>query len=113
MGNIIKVKVGFEADVTETDFMELTSGISEHINDAISKLSDPKLNNISKVIICKNNYDQGFDELWSDLVTGGYFTEEELRLVTDVAGNTVSVLKDAIYSRYGFRDYDQLKESTS
>lgn len=50
------------------------------------------------------------DELWEKLIMDNYFTEEELQLVTDVAGYSVSTLNDCIYSRYGYRSWEQLVE---
>jgi len=50
------------------------------------------------------------DELWDALVEGGLFTEEELQLVTYIYGYNVETLNAAIYSRYGYRDYEQMME---
>lgn len=49
-----------------------------------------------------------FDDLYSLLIDGGYFTEEELRLVTDICGNRVDVLNDCIYSRFGVYEFEDL-----
>ena len=49
------------------------------------------------------------DELWDALVEGGLFTEEELQLVTYICGYS-ETLNAAIYSRYGYRDYEQMME---
>lgn len=50
------------------------------------------------------------NELWDNLINGEYFTEEELQLVTDINGYSVGSLNDAIYTRYGLRNWDQLQE---
>lgn len=50
------------------------------------------------------------DELWEKLIRDNYFTEEELQLVTDIAGYSISTLNDCIYSRYGCRSWEQLVE---
>lgn len=49
-------------------------------------------------------------ELWDCLVNSGMFTNEELRLLTNINGYNMDTLNDAIYSRYGFRDYEQMIE---
>ena len=46
-----------------------------------------------------------------ELVENGLFTAKELQLLTDINGYTKKTLDDAIYSRYGYRDYEQMKES--
>lgn len=51
-----------------------------------------------------------FNKLYNKLVEEDYFTEEELRLVTDINGNTVEVLNDCIYARYGYRTFEDLVE---
>ena len=50
------------------------------------------------------------DELWGNLIDGEYFTEEELQLVTNINGYSVDSLNDAIYARYGLRNWDQLQD---
>ncbi len=52
-----------------------------------------------------------FLEAWGELVDGGYFTEEELLLVTGINGQTIETLNDCIYCRFGYRSLDDLKES--
>lgn len=49
-----------------------------------------------------------FNKLYNKLVDGGYFTEAELKLVTNINGSSVDVLNDCIYARYGVRDYESL-----
>lgn len=49
-----------------------------------------------------------FNKLYNKLVEEDYFTEEELRLVTDINGNSVETLNDCIYARYGYRNYEDL-----
>lgn len=48
------------------------------------------------------------NELWDKLVENDYFTEEELRLITNINGYTVDTLNDCIFARYGYRDYSQM-----
>lgn len=50
-------------------------------------------------------------ELWAELLDNELFTWAELRLLTNINGYSVETLNDAIYSRYGYRDYEQLKEA--
>lgn len=52
-------------------------------------------------------------ELYNLLVDGGYFTNEELMLLTAINGYNIETLNDAIYARYGYRDYEQMKDSES
>lgn len=48
--------------------------------------------------------------LWDNLIEGGYFTEEELQLVTNINGYNIETLNDCIYCRYGFQDWEQMNE---
>ena len=50
------------------------------------------------------------NELWDELLDLELFTYEELRLLTNINGLSVETLNDAIFARYGFRDYDQMIE---
>lgn len=50
------------------------------------------------------------NELYNILVNDGYFTEEELQLLTNINGYNIDTLNDAIYSRYGYRTYEQMLE---
>ena len=50
------------------------------------------------------------NELWNWLVEQGIATDEELRLVTDIAGHSIGTLNGVIFSRTGYRDYDQMKD---
>lgn len=56
----------------------------------------------------KNYYD--VNVLWDELLEQELFTYDELRLLTNINGYSVETLNDAIYSRYGYRDYDQMME---
>ena len=49
------------------------------------------------------------NELWEELVERELFTREELQLITNINGYSIETLNDAIFSRYGYRDYEQLK----
>ena len=57
-----------------------------------------------------NKHDKEFNEMFIYLTDNKYFTEEELILVTNINGNTLQSLNDCIYSRYGVRDLESLKE---
>lgn len=48
------------------------------------------------------------NELYDVLVDHGYFTDEELRLLTNINGFNIETLNDAIFARYGYRDYNQM-----
>ena len=51
------------------------------------------------------------DEIYNNLIDDGFFTEEELELLTNINGYNIDTLNDAIYSRYGYRDYEQLTDA--
>ena len=48
--------------------------------------------------------------LWDELLENELFTWDELKLLTNINGYSVETLNDAIYSRYGYRDYEQMME---
>ena len=50
------------------------------------------------------------DEIYNNLIDNDLFTEKELELLTDINGYNIDTLNDAIYARYGYRDYEQLIE---
>lgn len=50
------------------------------------------------------------DELWGELIDNQLFTEPELQLLSDINGYSIETLNNAIYARYGYRDYEQMKE---
>ena len=50
-------------------------------------------------------------ELYETLLDEELFSEEELKLLTNINGLSIETLSDAIYARYGYRDYEQMKES--
>ena len=49
-------------------------------------------------------------ELWDNLVEHKYFTPDELQLLVKVNGLSVKTRNDAIFARYGYRDWEQMKE---
>ena len=49
-------------------------------------------------------------KLWDTLVELELFTDDELRLLTNINGLSVETLNDAIYARYGYRDLKQMME---
>ena len=57
----------------------------------------------------KKNYDD-VNVLWDELLEQELFTYDELRLLTNINGYSVETLNDAIYARYGYRDYEQMME---
>lgn len=50
------------------------------------------------------------NELYDLLVDEGYFTVEELQLLTNINGYSIETLNDAIYARYGYRDFEQMRD---
>lgn len=49
------------------------------------------------------------NELYETLVDEELFTEDELRLITDINGYSIDTLNDCIFARYGYRSYEQMK----
>lgn len=47
-------------------------------------------------------------ELYETLLDYGFFTYEELKLLTNINGYSIETLNDAIYARYGYRDFEQM-----
>ena len=47
-------------------------------------------------------------KIYEALIENRYFTEDELNLVTNVAGFNEEIINRCIYSRYGYNSYDQL-----
>ena len=54
--------------------------------------------------------DLSVGKLWDELIDQELFTWDELKLLTDINGYNVETLNDAIYARYGYRDYNQMME---
>lgn len=50
------------------------------------------------------------NDLWDELLDLELFTYEELKLLTSINGYSVETLNDAIFSRYGYRDLEQMME---
>ena len=50
------------------------------------------------------------NELWAELVERDLFTDKELQLLTNINGFSIETLNDAIFARYGYRDYEQMME---
>ena len=55
------------------------------------------------------NYDD-VNDVWDELLEQELFTEEELKLLTNINGYSIETLNDAIFSRYGYRDLEQMME---
>lgn len=50
-------------------------------------------------------------KLYNYLIDYGFFTNEELNLMTNINGYNIATLNNCIYSRYGYRDIEQMHES--
>lgn len=50
-------------------------------------------------------------QLYNTLIDLKLFTDSELYLVTDINGYNEETLNDCIYSRYGYKDLEQMIES--
>ena len=57
------------------------------------------------------NMEKLTSELFTYLVENDLFTYDELKLLTDINGFSIQTLNSAIFSRYGYRDLPQMKES--
>ena len=51
-----------------------------------------------------------FYELYKELTALKLFTHEELKLLVQINGFSIETLNDAIFARYGYRDYEQMME---
>jgi len=49
------------------------------------------------------------NEMWDYLLEHGIATEAELQLVTDIVGWTEEAMLDVLYSRTGFRNFEQME----
>ena len=49
-------------------------------------------------------------QIYDFLVENQFFTDDELHLLCCINGYSVDTLNDAIYARYGLRDFESLKE---
>lgn len=50
------------------------------------------------------------ERIWQYLIDSGIANEEELELVTDVAGYSVKTMEAVIYAKTGYNDLEQLME---
>ena len=48
--------------------------------------------------------------IWDRLVDEGIATEKELELVTDIIGYSVETLYSVLYSRTGYRNFEQMED---
>ena len=53
------------------------------------------------------------DEMWQELVDWSIATDAEIKLVTDINGYNEKSLLDILYSRTGYRNFDQLEDAVS
>lgn len=50
------------------------------------------------------------EQIYDFLIQNDFFTEDELSLLCCINGYSENTLNDAIYARYGLRDFESLKE---
>jgi hypothetical protein len=50
------------------------------------------------------------EEMWDYLVDTGIVTKEELIRIITINGYNKQSLKDVLYARTGYRDFDQIQE---
>lgn len=48
-------------------------------------------------------------QIYDFLIQNDFFTDDELNLVCCINGYSEDTLNDAIYARYGLRDFESLK----
>jgi hypothetical protein len=53
--------------------------------------------------------DEKMKQMWDYLVETVIATDDELKLVTNIAGYTVETLEDVLYARTGYRSVEQLE----
>ena len=51
-------------------------------------------------------------EIWDRLVDEGIATDEELGLITDIIGYKEETLYSVLYSRTGYRNFEQMDEES-
>lgn len=51
------------------------------------------------------------EKIWDNIIELEIATENELQLITSINGYNIETLNDVIYSRTGYRNIEQLKES--
>lgn len=49
-------------------------------------------------------------QIYDFLIDNQFFTDDELHLLCCINGYSVKTLNDAIYARYGFRDFESFKD---
>lgn len=49
------------------------------------------------------------NELYDELIQLDLFTEDELKLITDINGYSVDTLNECIYARYGYNSFEQMQ----
>ena len=57
-----------------------------------------------------NDFDTLEDLIYCYYIDAELFTEEELRLLTNINGYNIETLNDALFARYGYRDLEQMME---
>ena len=50
------------------------------------------------------------NEVYNYLIDYGFFTENELNLITNINGYNLETLNDCLYSKFGYRDLEQMLE---
>ena len=50
------------------------------------------------------------EQMWDELIDLGIATQEELELVTSINGYSTDTLKSVLYTRTGYRNFDQLHD---
>ena len=51
-----------------------------------------------------------YDEMWDYLIEAVGVSEETLQIVTAINGYSAETLRDVLYAKTGYRDFDQLDD---
>ncbi len=62
-----------------------------------------------KKIIKASRSAYSVDDMYSMLIEYGIATEDEVNLVTDIAGYSEEIMEDILYVREGTRDFNDLR----
>ena len=76
----------------------------------MSRFSKQVIDDIALELAKSKEPFQDVFELWDNLVEHNYFTPDELQLLVKVNGLSMKTLNNAIFARYGYRDWEQMKE---
>lgn len=84
----------------------------------ITTINGYTIETITEVIYSRYGYRYGdyeeldkVTDLINQLVESELFTTQELHLLTNINGYSIATLNDAIFVRYGYSNYEQMREA--